>query len=71
MTDSANELLLACNSARLSGSDFPTIWQEILKRHPLVTGMPTQGINSEGPTLEIPLLTGQRLVFSAKKFLLG
>jgi|ERR1022692_1431003 len=71
MIDSAKELLQSCNSARQLGSDFPTVWQQILKRHSLVAGMPIQGMNSEGPTLEVPLLTGQRLIFGAKAISLG
>ena len=68
MTDRANELLRACSSARLGGSDFPTIWQQILNKHTFVAGIPIKGTNRDGPTLEIPLLTGQRLIFGAKGF---
>lgn len=71
MIDSAKELLQACNSARQLGSVFPTIWQQILKKHTFVAGMPIQGMNGEGPTLEVPLLTGQRLIFGAKAISLG
>ena len=71
MADVANELLQACNSASRDGADFPTIWQKILKGNIFVTGTPIQGINNEGPTLEIPLLTGQRLIFGAKVISLG
>ena len=71
MIDSAKELLQACRSARLVGSDFPTIWQQILKRHPFVLGMPIQRTNDETPTLEVPLINGQRLIFGLKEISLG
>jgi hypothetical protein len=71
MINGAEELLQTCNSARLSGSDFPTIWHEILKRHRLMVGMPVQGGNSDGPTLGIPLLTDQRLIYGTKGFSLA
>jgi hypothetical protein len=69
--DGANELLLKCNSAYQLGSDFPAIWEQILKKHSFVVGKPVQGGDSEGPTLEVPLLTGQRLIFGTKGFSLG
>jgi hypothetical protein len=53
MSDRARELLQTCISAQLNGMDFPTVWQEILKKHPLVADLPVQGSNSEGPTLGI------------------
>ena len=64
MSEKAKKLLQTCTSAQLNGADFPTIWQEILKKHPfVVAGLPVQGSNGEGPTLEVPLLNGQRLIF--------
>ena len=71
MLDNAKELMQACNSARQLGSDFPTIWQTILKKHFLVAGSPIQGMNGDGPTLEVPLLTGRRLIFGTKGFSLS
>src|SRR6185369_1756299 len=33
-------LLQACSDARIRGGDFPTIWNVILRTHPLVVGAP-------------------------------
>ena len=63
MADRNDELLQVCLAAQATGADFPTIWQEGLKRHPLVAGMPEQTRGPEGPVLEIPLVTGARLRF--------
>ena len=68
MADRASELLQACTAAHLDGADFPTIWNKILKRDSFVAGIPVQGRNSEGPTLEVPLFTGQRLIFDSHGF---
>jgi hypothetical protein len=47
------------------GADFPRIWNEILKGHPLVQGIPAQSPGNDDPELEIHLLGGQRLIFDA------
>ena len=63
MAETAHDLLHLCRAARLGGADFPTIWNEILKYHVLVTGSPVQGGDVANPSLEVRLLTGQNLVF--------
>jgi hypothetical protein len=68
MNDSATSLLYACNSAYLDGADFPTIWEQTLKGHPLILGPPVQSHDDGGPVLEFRLLTGRRLVFGSKGF---
>src|SRR6266487_6676214 len=55
-------LLQRCICAQESGSNFPTIWSLILKNHPLVAGLPTNSVRAGRITLEVPLITGQRLV---------
>jgi hypothetical protein len=61
------ELTNKCNSAIRDGADFPRIWHQILKGHPLVCGVPIQGMSGTRPALEIPLLTGHRLVYDSEQ----
>lgn len=68
MTNTVARLVDACNSAREKGSDFPTIWKEVLKAHPCVRGLPIQDSGEGGPVLKIPLITGQFLVFLGSHF---
>ena len=59
----ADELLAACNAAWRRGLDFPTIWRDILRIDPLAAGPAIQMTDGARTWLEIPLITGQRLVF--------
>lgn len=70
-SDSASDLLRKCVAARQAGADFPGIWDTILKRHPLVFGPPVQGMEAGEARLEIPLITGQRLVYGNEGFEIG
>ena len=58
----ARDLIRECEDASRSGADFPTIWHTIIKRHPLVRGVPIQRLNGSGTFLEVPLITGQTLI---------
>jgi hypothetical protein len=58
-----DELLGACNAAWRRGVDFPTIWRDILRIDPLAGGPAIQMADGARTWLEIPLSTGQRLVF--------
>lgn len=60
--DTSLDLLQKCVSAVREGSDFPSIWHDILKGHPLVIGVPVQ---ADLDRLEIPLLNHQRLIFNS------
>lgn len=73
MLPEPRRLLQECAAAMRRGQDFPAIWSQILKGHPLVLGVPVQAIQGDRPTLEMPLITGQRLVFDSvrKEFTLG
>jgi hypothetical protein len=71
MADVVSKLVRECNLTRSKGSDFPTIWQNILKRHSYVAGPPIQDRDEQGPVLKIPLITGRHLMFSASGFRLG
>jgi hypothetical protein len=66
----ANDLAQTCNELVRQGKDFPTIWATVLKGHTLVEGIPRQKIAGTRSLLEIPLITGERLVFNgdAKEF---
>ncbi|MBI3513837.1 MAG: hypothetical protein HY060_07225 [Proteobacteria bacterium] len=51
----------------MSGTDFPTVWHTILKGHPLVAGIPRQTITEARSQLEIPLVTGDRLIYDSTR----
>ncbi len=70
MKESVAGLLQQCVAARVSGADFPTVWQNILRNHPLVIGPPIQRLEGQAPVLEIRLITGQRLIYDDKGFAL-
>lgn len=40
----AIDLIRKCNEAMAVGVDFPTLWQTIIKPHPMVAGIPVQRI---------------------------
>ena len=69
----ANNLARLCTDALRKGNDFPTIWNTLLKRHPLVEGILRQRIEGNRSLLDIRLTTGERLVFESegKKFSIG
>jgi hypothetical protein len=66
----AQDLARLCTELVRKGDDFPTVWSTLLKRHPLVDGIPQSKIESMRSVLEIKLITGERLVFDgdAKRF---
>jgi hypothetical protein len=70
MKDAVTVLLDECTAARGRGLDFPTIWHELLKLHPLVAGIPSSIASAAGPILRIPLRTGQYLLFDLIGFTL-
>ena len=66
----SDDLAQACTELLRNGNDFPTVWSTMLKGHILVEGIPRQRLDGTRPLLEIPLITGERLVFDgdAKEF---
>lgn len=62
MAKTVEELVEACIVAAGAGADFPTIWHTILKRHPMVAGVPIQRMEGTLALLEVPLLSGRRIV---------
>jgi hypothetical protein len=57
-----SDLIRSCLAAKAQGADFPTIWQTILRHHPLVSGKPVQTLKDQRPHLEIPLANGHWLI---------
>jgi hypothetical protein len=59
-----------CTELVRKGNDFPTVWATVLKRHPLVNGIPESRFAGERGVLVIRLNTGERLLFDgeSKKF---
>lgn len=66
----ATQLLDACNRGRQESHDFPTIWRDVIERHPLVVGIPIQAMEDGQPVLDIRLRTGQMLRFGRSDFIL-
>jgi hypothetical protein len=67
MKQEAAELARTCTEAVRKGTSFPMVWYRLIKRHPLVEGIPRQRtIDGEQSHLDIPLITGERLVFDDK-----
>ena len=67
MDDTVYDLMRKCSAAAREGLDFPTIWNDVLRRHPLVLGPPIQVYHGDLPHLEIPLLSGPHLVYNSSK----
>jgi hypothetical protein len=65
MKETSAELLTRCLAASRNGADFPAIWHSVLKGHTLVVGAPVNSVRAGHITLEVPLITGQRLVFDS------
>ena len=65
------DLLNTCAAAKEAGADFPTIWQTILKSHPLVIGPPVQRLEGHEAVLEICLINGQRIVLDQRGYRLA
>lgn len=57
-----SNLLQTCIAAKHEGADFPTVWQTILRGHPLVIGPPVSRLDGDVAILEINLINGQRIV---------
>ena len=62
----ANDLARQCTELVRRGNAFPTIWSTLLKSHALVEGIPRQRLERDRSLLDIPLITGEQLVFDAQ-----
>jgi hypothetical protein len=65
MNETSTQLLSRCLMASRNGADFPSIWHSVLKGHTLVVGPPVNSVRAGHITLEVPLITGQRLLFDS------
>lgn len=70
MPSAPDGLLRACEAAHREGKDFPSVWNAILKPHPLVLGLPAHRISDGEAQIVVRLLTGQRLICGASGYLL-
>lgn len=61
----ASDLARQCTELVRRGNDFPTVWTTLLKRHILVEGLPRQRLERNRDLINIPLITGEQLVFDA------
>ena len=46
--------------------DFPTLWNEVLKPHPLVIGPPVQTVRDGRVRMEVRLITGAAVAFDTE-----
>lgn len=60
-------LVQRCIDANGQGADFPTVWHTVLKADPLVKGIPRQRMVGTRTLLEIPLVTGQSLLYDGDR----
>jgi hypothetical protein len=61
----AEDLLAACIAAAGRGEDFPTVWETLLKVHPLVAYPPVQRLVDGRPRLNVILTSGERIVYDS------
>ena len=61
-------LVEACEKARREGRDFPTVWWNILRPHPLVIGLPSHETVDGDARILISLRTGQTLVSTRGRY---
>jgi hypothetical protein len=66
VVETANDLALKCTAAAHARADFPTVWDSVLRAHPLVVSLPIQTFTDDvRQQLEIRLINGQRLVYDS------
>jgi hypothetical protein len=68
---SPEELLRACERAQDLGDDFPTVWNTLLRRCPLVIGLPSHEVSDGEARIVVRLITGQKLLSAAHGFSLA
>jgi hypothetical protein len=61
-----SDLLHRCNAGLGAGMDFPTLWHEVIKPHPLVIGPPVQTVRNGRVSLEVRLITGGTIGFDTE-----
>ena len=61
-----DHLIERCHAGRAEGMDFPTLWHEVLKSHPLVIGPPVQTVRDGRVRMEVRLITGGAIAFDTE-----
>jgi hypothetical protein len=61
----ASDLARQCTELVRRGNDFSKVWSALLKSHALVEGVPQQITDRDRHLLNIPLVTGEQLIFDA------
>ena len=59
------DLLRRCRAGQAAGMDFPTLWHEVIKPHPLVIGPPVQTVRDGKIRMEVRLITGGAIAFDS------
>ena len=57
------DLIALCQAGQAAGLDFPTLWNEVLKPHPMVIGPPVQTVRGGRIRMEVRLITGAVIAF--------
>lgn len=66
-SDTAWDLARKCLLAARQGADFPSVWNSVLKPHPAVAGLPVQRVEGSRSLLDIPLMSGHRIVYDGER----
>ena len=67
LAETANNLVLKCNTLAHHGANFAIVWEAVLKGHFLVIGLPLQTLDDEArPQLQIRLINSQCLVYNSE-----
>ncbi len=59
------DLARQCTELVRTGNDFTVVWSTLLKSHALVDGVARLRVERDRSLLDIPLVTGEQLVFDA------
>lgn len=70
MSETPEQLIAACESARREGKDFPTVWRTILKPSQLVVGLPGHEIREGEARIVVSLTTGQSIYAARDRYTL-
>jgi hypothetical protein len=60
------DLIEQCRAGQAAGLDFPTLWNELLRPHPLVIGPPVQTVRDGRVRMEVRLITGAAIAFDTE-----
>jgi hypothetical protein len=66
ITGTRDHLIERCYAAKAGGMDFPTLWHQVLKPHPLVIGPPVQTVRDGRICMEVRLITGGTIAFDTE-----